>query len=598
MAHNQPHDEDLDLKYAILLSEELNGGHQLPLKSTRKAPDPNYDADADFAYALEVQFGDSYGMGNGEGSRSHSHTLSGASASQTEDTPWAAKKDHQKDAHYDPNVVNGKTFSTLADFIQHLKAVQCSTCGYLFFKSALDVSTLLRNWKSGKAPLTTSLKCPTCPSTSCIACIPQPFANASTMSIQGKTQLSWCCNGGRLFLLWLLLCGVDDHYFTTKEPETTQKKAETKPDKKKKPNKSSRSAFGGSRRGMPAMAQMPSGMGYGSDMMDYDEEDFYEESAFSGAGHTLSGRRYGPNVANTGGKAKAMSAQNSEDQYLAMQIELVESLLPLWDRESSFDFDPPEFIADMLVHSKILHCCTELLRNDSLEDATKRIGVYQALFKFLRTLAAHWVTASRIIFDERPLRQDKACLLEWCWQNGAQVSEDKTASLFSCLRNLAEQSNVVLQGAKSNEREFQNVDGQNLLVLCRNISDLQEYLAANAHPGEAAKQTRSEPEVPGLSEIADNIILAAHKFGAPAKALSGTRTGRFKRLITEITTLSTGLPPGIFVRYAESRPDVLKVVIVGPKGTPYESGLFEFDIWCDGDYPNSPPLVQFKTTGT
>jgi ubiquitin-protein ligase len=32
-------------------------------------------------------------------------------------------------------------------------------------------------------------------------------------------------------------------------------------------------------------------------------------------------------------------------------------------------------------------------------------------------------------------------------------------------------------------------------------------------------------------------------------------------------------------------------------GTPYENGLFEFDVFCDGEFPNKPPLVQFKTTG-
>jgi hypothetical protein len=122
-------------------------------------------------------------------------------------------------------------------------------------------------------------------------------------------------------------------------------------------------------------------------------------------------------------------------------------------------------------------------------------------------------------------------------------------------------------------------------------------LLANAQPSVAAKSTQSEPDVPALAELADTAIMATHKFGANAKALSGARTGRFKRLITEITTLKTGLPNGIYVRYAESRPDVLKALIVGPVGTPYENGLFEFDVWCDGNFPDKPPLVQFKTTG-
>jgi hypothetical protein len=601
MAHNSQHDES-DHQYAMRLSEELNGGQLLPLTSTHEAPDPDYDSEADFAYALELQFAESYGMENGAGEGSKSHRSRPEPAG---DPPWALSENEHKTANYHPKTPSGKTFSTLTDFIQHLKSARCSACGHLFFKSELDVSAMLQNWKCGKASLTTSLKCLNCSNTFCVACTPQPYANTSTVSVQGKPQLSWCCNSGRLLLLWLILCGLDEHYSTTKEAEKAKRKPDSKADKKKKKlNKQGRGGgigFGGP--SVPSIPYMPPGMGYGSDMMDYDDdEDFYEGlaagHAFSGQGKTLSGHRFGPGTADTGDKAKAMSAQNSEDQYLATQIELVEGLLPLWERESSFDLDPPDAVPDMLIHSKILHCCTELLRNDSLEDATKRKNVYQALFKLLRTLATHPITVSRIIYDQRPVRHDKANLLEWCWQKSQPVSEEKTSSLFSCLRNLAEQSDLVLQGAKSNEKEFQSYEGQNLLLLCRKISDLQAFLRANAQASVAAKSIQSEPEVPALAELADNVILATHKFGATAKALSGARTGRFKRLITEITNLKTGLPPGIFVRYAESRPDVLKALIVGPIGTPYENGLFEFDVWCDSNFPDKPPLVQFKTTSS
>ena len=42
----------------------------------------------------------------------------------------------------------------------------------------------------------------------------------------------------------------------------------------------------------------------------------------------------------------------------------------------------------------------------------------------------------------------------------------------------------------------------------------------------------------------------------------------------EIASLTTSLPDGIFVKISESRPDVMKVLIVAVDGTPYESGLF------------------------
>lgn len=70
-----------------------------------------------------------------------------------------------------------------------------------------------------------------------------------------------------------------------------------------------------------------------------------------------------------------------------------------------------------------------------------------------------------------------------------------------------------------------------------------------------------------------------------------------KRLLTELSTLQSALPEGIFVRHGMSRLDVMKIIIVGPKDTPYEGGLFEFDLFCPMDYPQRPPMMTFKTTG-
>ena len=50
------------------------------------------------------------------------------------------------------------------------------------------------------------------------------------------------------------------------------------------------------------------------------------------------------------------------------------------------------------------------------------------------------------------------------------------------------------------------------------------------------------------------------------------------------------------VRVDEDRPDILKAMIVGPDGTPYENVCFEFDILLPLDYPNVPPKVHLATT--
>lgn len=58
-----------------------------------------------------------------------------------------------------------------------------------------------------------------------------------------------------------------------------------------------------------------------------------------------------------------------------------------------------------------------------------------------------------------------------------------------------------------------------------------------------------------------------------------------RRITKEISTLASALPCAfesvIGVRVDESRPDVIKALIIGPDDTPYANGCFIFDIYLD-----------------
>lgn len=49
----------------------------------------------------------------------------------------------------------------------------------------------------------------------------------------------------------------------------------------------------------------------------------------------------------------------------------------------------------------------------------------------------------------------------------------------------------------------------------------------------------------------------------------------------------------IFVRVYEDRMDLLRAVIVGPFGTPYQDGLFFFDFHLPPEYPDVPPVRHY-----
>lgn len=67
----------------------------------------------------------------------------------------------------------------------------------------------------------------------------------------------------------------------------------------------------------------------------------------------------------------------------------------------------------------------------------------------------------------------------------------------------------------------------------------------------------------------------------------------YKAVQREHKLLRTALPPGVWVRTFEDRLDLLSVMIEGPKKTPYEDGLFSFDIQLGQEYPSAPPLCHY-----
>ncbi|XP_050217653.1 probable ubiquitin-conjugating enzyme E2 24 [Mercurialis annua] len=70
-----------------------------------------------------------------------------------------------------------------------------------------------------------------------------------------------------------------------------------------------------------------------------------------------------------------------------------------------------------------------------------------------------------------------------------------------------------------------------------------------------------------------------------------------KKVQQEWITLENNLPESIFVRTYEERTDLLRAAIVGAPGTPYNDGLFFFDIHLPPEYPQEPPLVHYRSGG-
>ncbi|CAH0398000.1 unnamed protein product [Chilo suppressalis] len=131
-----------------------------------------------------------------------------------------------------------------------------------------------------------------------------------------------------------------------------------------------------------------------------------------------------------------------------------------------------------------------------------------------------------------------------------------------------------------------------------NVPATETAPLASAEPSEV----EPEPDSVGTSESVGGgegfCVLesapVAHRFHLSMLQPSEPRTF-YSAVKREIKLLKSDLPPGVWVRAFEDRIDLLSVMIAGPTKTPYEGGLFVFDVQLGGEYPRAPPLCHYHS---
>lgn len=177
---------------------------------------------------------------------------------------------------------------------------------------------------------------------------------------------------------------------------------------------------------------------------------------------------------------------------------------------------------------------------------------------------------------------------------------------------LDEQNNLVgAQDEWETDEEIDNTAEESINESVADVRTSPETLPSSAPP-EALQPSAPPASTSGsssfsyssmLSESASNKLasFAVLDSAVPAflntmsptsEALSGARLRRIQK---EHKILRTSLPAGVFVRTWESRLDLLRVLILGPIGTPYEYAPFVIDMFMHQNFPNEPPRAYFHS---
>jgi hypothetical protein len=432
--------------------------------------------------------------------------------------------------------------------------------------------TLIRKMKKTLVrdkTITGSLTCQFCNFATCAGCGERPESTQMGTQNEGYENytVGWHCDDGRRFVLWALLCMPTHSISSIQQPST-------------RPERTSRS--GRSRSSLLA------GVGYAG------------------------GRETPYSRGQTAPKSSFKSVDQADAELLPVLVALWEAL-PSGHKSSTFDQIPVEgFLHAIFRRSALFEKIAELLRNDSINDIAKRCGLYHVLVTFLMAIANH-ASTSTFLFHTRHLYPEKHGLMaisntEIIQHSGA--CQETSKSLAQILETLVSQSIAFLIRARQNASALEEDEEiQHAVQVCERIAELGEFVAANNtsmgvdKSGVGKGKGKKENDMKEwfsencVTEVNDALMLKHHHFAKEAANVRNPPKGRMKKLLMELTSLRTSLPPGIYVKHASSRIDVMKFLIIGPMGTPYENGIFEFDLFCPANYPNEPPKVDFKTTG-
>ncbi|XP_012556778.2 (E3-independent) E2 ubiquitin-conjugating enzyme isoform X1 [Hydra vulgaris] len=96
----------------------------------------------------------------------------------------------------------------------------------------------------------------------------------------------------------------------------------------------------------------------------------------------------------------------------------------------------------------------------------------------------------------------------------------------------------------------------------------------------------------GFSSV--ECVPSCHHFFNNVLVPTNTRTFN-AAVLKEVKMIKAHLPSGIVVKSFDDRMDLFSVLIYGPSGTPYEGGIFYFDMQLPENYPNVPPLVHYHS---
>jgi len=233
--------------------------------------------------------------------------------------------------------------------------------------------------------------------------------------------------------------------------------------------------------------------------------------------------------------------------------------------------------------SLLLDSVTALIRNDSIAHMSKRSELYKALLAFATAAAKH-LDLVKILTEKRPEKKMSPGLQELGEESNCSGSLLIPLAL-ACqllLQLVApahfKQAKPIASLASKPAMPSEFLGNKTSINICKRILEFREVLKHTA-PDSIRSLVGSSTNAWAVCTETNKVtfaddVLKDHKLIKDVNSFRQGPPGRMAHLWKEIANLSTSLTEVIFLKIAERRLDVMKVLIVGAEGSPYAGGLF------------------------
>lgn len=352
-----------------------------------------------------------------------------------------------------------------------------------------------------------------------------------------------CCEQGRLFAVWLLHARFDAEVIKGRKTTVAKRSDLKKPRKHKH-----------------AAPSLPGGIGYADEHHPHEADyDYFSHS-----------KSY---IVEIGSREEALF-----DTFMAQELVLLKACAPKADATAD------ELAADtsFLRFSLLLDRIAEMMQNP-IADITDRSNVYLRILDFLFRLASHDEHV-KLLHEERLDKSSSPGLLLLCQPaTDVRFSETRLPSVFASCEDAYKQARAYMQFTEKSilgPSHVQPAENKAASLVCNKLLELYNLLDSKKTINDRVDQSVSSQFSLWEAFMVENRVtysddvLKSHYHTKYFCDVKTAPRGRTPTIGKEIAMMSTSLPPGVFVKVADSRQDVMKFLMVGVEDTPYAGGLF------------------------